>query len=233
MTYYLSRMRLARDPSTEALKMLINPRNRDLAMDAHHRLIWSAFAGDPERKRDFLWRAEGKGAFIILSNREPAQSPLFEALEVKRFAPDLSAGDKLQFVLRVNATKTRPEKFAVDRNGKPRHRRVDIVMHALKPIYKEHRVAERMEIAHVQGSEWLRAQSQKQGFDVVACDVADYSVYALPSHRGARKGQPQFGVLEMTGIISVKDPETLVKKLVSGFGRAKAFGCGLMLVKRA
>jgi CRISPR system Cascade subunit CasE len=233
MNYYLSRLQLSSHPSTRALQELLDPKQRALAMDAHHRLIWSAFAGDPNSKRDFLWRAEGKGAFIVLSHRPPHQSELFEPAEVKQFEPNLKDGDALHFVLRVNATKTRPEKFAVKENGKPGDRRVDIVMHALKDIDPQKRAAERMNIARVLGQDWLASQGAKNGFEVQKCDAVDYSVVALPSHRGTRKGQPQFGVLDLTGVINVKEPDLLVAKLISGFGRAKAFGCGLMLIKRA
>jgi len=43
---YLSRLTLSRAPSAAAL-------------DAHHRLLWSLFSDDPDRRRDFLWREEG------------------------------------------------------------------------------------------------------------------------------------------------------------------------------
>jgi CRISPR system Cascade subunit CasE len=234
MSHFISRLQIARNPSADALKMLIDPNNRDLAMDAHHRLIWSAFAGEPAAKRDFLWRAEGKGRFIVLSNRQPEPSPLFEPYEVKSFAPQLSAGQALQFVLRVNATKTRPEKFAIKPNGKKGDSRVDIVMDVLKDIPAgQERATQRMEIANQAAEKWMTGQGEKYGFALLKCTVADYSVHALPSHRGMRKGQPQFGVLELSGTLSVTNPVAFVEKLTSGFGRAKAFGCGLMLVKRA
>ena len=96
-------------------------------MDAHHRLVWALFAGDPDRKRDFLWRSEGKGRFLILSPEVPSAdgAGLFAPPEVKPFAPDLRAGDRLGFVLRANATRTR--KLDPDRPAK----RVDVVMDAI------------------------------------------------------------------------------------------------------
>lgn len=241
MSHFLSRMQLAQTPSNDALKMLIDPANRAMAMDAHHRLIWSAFAGRPEaqnssteQKSEFLWRAEGKGTFLVLSRREPEQSPLFGKLEIKSFAPHLTVGDNLHFVLRVNATKTRPEKYVEKINDKLRNRRVDIVMHELFKIEKgEKRREQRIEIAEGVAAQWLGTQGTKHGFAVKGCAVADYSIQVLPSHRGARKNQPQFGILDLTGTICVIDPAAFVDKLTTGFGRAKAFGCGLMLIRRA
>ena len=45
--YYLSRLRIARQPQVAALAQLLNPDEASQRMDAHHRLLWSAFCGDP------------------------------------------------------------------------------------------------------------------------------------------------------------------------------------------
>jgi CRISPR system Cascade subunit CasE len=42
-----------------------------------------------------------------------------------------------------------------------------------------------------------------------------------------------FGVLDFAGLIEVADPSVFVARLGQGFGKAKAFGCGLMLIRRA
>lgn len=227
MTLYLSRLRLRGDPPARALSALLDPEERGAATDAHHRLIWSAFADTPERRRDFLWRAEGKGAFLALSARPPAPSDLFEPPEVKEFAPDLAPGDRLAFKLRANATK------AV-KTDKPRGMRVDLAMHALHPLPPGARAEARMAIAQEVGVEWLARQGAGAGFaPEPETTVEDYSVIALPGHAGRRKGQPQFGVLEFAGVIQVTDPAAFLAKIAQGFGRARAFGCGLMLIRRA
>ena len=47
-------------------------------------------------------------------------------------------------------------------------------------------------------------------------------------------GQPaQFSVLDFEGVLEVTDPMRFLAALVNGFGRARAFGCGLMLIRRA
>ena len=38
---------------------------------------------------------------------------------------------------------------------------------------------------------------------------------------------------DLTGEIAVTDPKAFLAKLAQGFGRAKGFGCGLMLIRRA
>ena len=59
MTLYLSRLTLRADPSVAALSALIDPDDTAARADAHHRLLWSAFAGDADATRDFLWRTSG------------------------------------------------------------------------------------------------------------------------------------------------------------------------------
>lgn len=221
MTLYLSRLRLSQSPSVQALDALLNPVGQGARADAHHRLIWAAFADTPDRSRDFLWRDDGKGSFFTLSARPPLTNDLFEA-DVKPFAPALQPGDRLEFTLRANATR--------DRKGKGR---VDVVMDALHAVDPADRADQRMDIAQREGAAWLARQGETAGFRTVQVDVGDYSVAALPSHKGRRKGQPQFGILDLSGVLQVTDPAAFLVKLSSGFGRARGFGCGLMLIRRA
>jgi CRISPR system Cascade subunit CasE len=40
----------------------------------------------------------------------------------------------------------------------------------------------------------------------------------------------QLGVAELEGRLIVNDPDAFIAAVGRGFGRAKAFGCGLMLI---
>lgn len=221
MSLYLSRLTLSLAPAAAALDALLNPKDGGARLDAHHRLLWSLFTDGPDRRRDFLWRDEGKGVFLTLSARPPLAHDLFEVPQVQPFAPALAKGDRLAFALRVNATR--------DRAGAGR---VDVVMDALHALPPGDRSQARMALAQREGVAWLAGQGARNGFRLIAADVADYSAVTLPGFRGKRKGQPQFGVLEMAGLLEVTDPAALIARLGQGFGRAKAFGCGLMLVRR-
>lgn len=192
-------------------------------MDAHHRLVWSAFAGDPAATRDFLWRDMGGGVFLVLSPRPPQASALFEEPQVQPFAPDLAAGDRLAFVLRANATRT-----VTEADGKKRHR--DVVMAALHGLPKGARATARLDLAQEAGRGWLEGQGARAGFGLRAAGVTAYDVVEPPG-QGTRR--PRFGVLELEGVIDVTDPAAFLARLAQGFGRAKAFGCGLMLIRRA
>lgn len=222
MTLYLARLCLSRRPSARALDAILNPEAQGPRLDAHHRLLWAAFADTPDRRRDFLWREERAGEFLTLSARPPAPSELFDPPDVKDFAPLLAAGDRLTFALRANATRQ-----------KKGDGRVDVVMDALYALPKGARASKRMALAQREGTAWLARKGEAAGFRLIAAEVGGYSVAALPGHQKRRAGQPQYGILDMTGGLEVTDPEVFLAQIAAGFGRAKAFGCGLMLIRRA
>jgi len=225
MTHYLSYLRLSRTPPIEALGALLAPDDAGARLDANHRLLWAAFANDPQAKRDFLWREIKRGQFITLSERPPEANALFEEPDVKRFAPELAIGDRLAFTLRANATKERPSATG--------DRRVDVVMDALHGVPKEDRAERRMKCAQDAGAAWIERQGARAGFGVETVSVSDYSVLELPIVTGRRCGRPRFGILEMGGVLTILDPGAFLAKTLTGFGRARAFGCGLMLLRRA
>lgn len=222
MTLYLSQISLARSPAAQALAPLLAPSDPAARRSAQHNLLWSVFTDGPDRRRDFLWREERDGSFMVLSARPPAQSDLFQPHRVRDFAPVLTPSDQLDFQLRCNATRTK-------RDGV----RVDVVMDALHAVPTGARAQERMRLATEEGRAWLERQGEKAGFRVLETEAADYSTTVLPGHRGPRKGQPQFGILDLVGRIEITDPAAFLAQLPLGFGRAKAFGCGLMLIRRA
>ena len=243
MTHHLTRAVLNRQAPEHALRPLLDPVDRGTAFDAHHRLMWTLFPGR-DAKRDFLWRADDKGRFLLLSAREPQRSSLFKPLESKPFAPTLAAGDRLAFVLRANATRERRsgphDEVAPGTRRRPRKdRRVDIVMHAMRERGIEggvsgadSRAARRMDVAMDAARMWLDCQGERRGFSVNELAVEDYRVSKLERQRQGSK-EATFGVLDLRGLLTVRNPEIFTGALFTGFGRAKAYGCGLMLVRRA
>jgi CRISPR system Cascade subunit CasE len=231
-SWYLTRARLRRDASVAALAHVLLPDDEGARAAAGHSLIWSLFAGNPEGKRDFLYREEGRartGRFIILSPRPPEDRVgLFEMEEPKEFAPALSVGDKLAFALRANPT---IERKAPDGS---RSLRSDVMMHRLSTVSKGERAQLRDAIAREAALAWLEAQARRSGFALTAVDeafrVEGHDQVTLP-RRGGRA--IRFSRIDIEGLLSVTDPAAFIAKLAGGFGRAKAFGCGLMLIRRA
>ncbi|MBX6375972.1 MAG: type I-E CRISPR-associated protein Cas6/Cse3/CasE [Acetobacteraceae bacterium] len=225
---WLSRVRLRRDAPLAALARLLVPEGGGPRAAASHHLVWALFADTPERRRDFLWREEAPGRFLILSARQPVDPHgLFELDPPKPFAPLLAAGDRLQFALRANPVVARPASHG------QRGRRHDVVMDALRAVPAGPLRAEaRREAAVREGRLWLKRQGERHGFVADADVVVDgYDRVVVPRAAGARP--VVFGVLDFHGVLTVEEPARFLAALARGFGHARAFGCGLMLIRRA
>lgn len=222
---YFSRLRLRRDAAITALVPMLVPENEDARIDSGHRLLWSVFADGPERRRDFLWREKDLGVYYALSQRPPASGlGLFE-IDTKPFEPSLVPGDILRFALRVNAVATR-------KNSQGKAKRFDLVFEKLHALPQSDRAAQRNTAAQEVGSSWFTEQGKKHGFSVENCEVVAYR-RAEFSREGGRGKSIVFGLLDLEGVIRVKDPVPLLSAIALGFGKAKGFGCGLMLIRRA
>jgi CRISPR system Cascade subunit CasE len=231
---YLSRAQLKRDPAVEALTRVLIPDDSGARAYGAHRLVWSLFANNPDAKRDFLFRSEapdrrrGAGAqFFVLSRRLPnPENPLFD-VESKPFEPDLRPGDRLGFSLRANATRMR-------KTADGKTIRVDVVMDSLpKP---GERGAARPKVISEAGRAWLERQGEKAGFRLATDDDDKPSVFVDGYEQWRFPGLGRDGkiaTLDFRGVLEVTDPNLFLGKLAEGFGRAKAFGCGLMLIRRA
>jgi CRISPR system Cascade subunit CasE len=86
-------------------------------------------------------------------------------------------------------------------------------------------------LAHEAGSCWLREHEEQFGcrFDTDRLRVDGHRVHRMQSRRGI-----VLATLDFTGELEVMDAKSFLSDvLLKGIGPAKAFGCGLMLVRRA
>ena len=225
---YLSRVRLRRTAQINALLPLLlegNPGKRD----PDHHLMWYLFAEeDGTRERDFLWRRTGGGAYLILSARPPQDAlDLFRIDEPKPFELDLPVGAKLRFMLRACPVVQR-RKPGADRKT-VKH---DVVMDALRAHASGERSAQREAIVQREGAAWLDRQAEGRGFAVDRSEVTAEGYRQMRVARGRRRVPMRFSSLDLSGILTVQDSGLLLKAITRGFGAARAFGCGLMLVRR-
>lgn len=229
---FLSRARLRSDSSVQAIAPLLLPKDGHGRLLAAHRLVWSLMSDDPGRTRDFLWREERPGAFLILAPRPAdAEGSLFE-VKSKPWEPTLRAGDRLGFMLRANPTVARSAGARIPGKRGVRGKRHDIVMDALYDVAPGTRAAQRADAVVAVGRQWLTQQGTRVGFapepDTLRID--GYDTVRIP-----RSGEKPvaFGQLDFEGVMKVTDPTLFLAAVVTGFGRARAFGCGLMLLRRA
>lgn len=219
---FLIRAELRRNAAVSALAPLLMPPEQDVRTLASHRLVWSLLADGADRKRDFLWREQAPGHFLILASRPPQRSDLFE-VKYKDFAPQLCVGERLQFMLRANATVS-PRRA----NGK----RADVVMAGLHGLPPTERAEARRRLIEQRGATWLERLGPLHGFSLEPdrLRVDGYQRVRIP-----RPGEKPIvlGTLDFDGVLEIHDPAQFLTGLRQGFGRGRAFGCGLMLIRRA
>ncbi len=252
---FFSMIRLRRDISPKEVAGLVIGDVYSL-----HKLVWNLFSDDPDRKRDFLYRYEsvkGWPTFYTVSAREPEDSSGLWEVSPKNYEPRLSKGERLAFKLRVNPiqhdkkerTEAEIEAWRASRKARslkeklPTKKRIrhDVVMEAKTRLnFKEMPHDKRPHVATLiqeAGVAWLKARETEQGFLVeddkekptVRAD--GYCQHRLFKGKGAKP--ITFSTLDFNGILTVTDPDTFIEdSLYNGIGPAKAFGCGLMLVRR-
>ena len=229
---YLSRLTLRHTPEIAPLINVLQPAAHAERNEIDHRLIWSAMpeevqrehAGSSANRAPFLWRRDDKpGRYYVLGPEPSRQLNLFE-VETKPFEAHLSPGDKLQFVLRVNAT--------VDRRsgGRTTRARHDIAMDLLHAVPNSERAEQRHALAEKAARDWLSTRAGTSGFSLDALHLDGYRAVVI--RRNPNK-PGRIGVFDLRGLLTVTDPAVFLARITSGFGRAKAFGCGLMLIRRA
>lgn len=226
---WFSRARLSRDAPTSALLPLLM--GRDTALSGHA-LVWSLFADGPERKRDFLWRESADRTFFMLSARPPANKhALFDLDEPKPFAPRLESGDRLRFSLRANPViRQETEELRVSGNHK-KIKKIDVVMKALHKTPKSERAEQRKVVIREAGVAWLAQLGSRCGFKIDEGMIGVDGYETRTVYR--RTGKPiQFSTLDFEGALTVTNPDMFLACLAEGLGSAKAFGCGLMLIRR-
>ncbi len=220
---WLIRAKLRRDARVQALAPLLMPSGTGDKTSADHRLIWALMAENADSQRDFLFRTEAPGQFLVLAPRVPAETDLFE-VEAKSYSPSLAAGDRLGFVLRANAT--------ISRRSEPgkRGKRQDVVMDRLYAVPPGERAEVRAAVAQQAGEEWFARVGENSGFTPEVLTVDGYDQIRV-KRDGAKP--ILLSQLDISGVVKVEDPVRFLAALAEGFGRGRAFGLGLMLIRRA
>jgi CRISPR system Cascade subunit CasE len=200
-----------------------------------HRALWALFEGDTDdgsdTKRDFLWRDESEGRYALLSSRPPTDAhELFEL--TSQALAGFNTGDKFSFVLRANPVVTTARTAdELDKHGnRARGQKVDVIKHALKMVPKGASLAQRAQATYDAGHAWLEAQASKAGFKLIVPPVI--ATYAPAAVEGQKSRIINFSELDFSGQIEITDAAAFAAKLATGFGSAKAYGNGLMLLSR-
>lgn len=87
---------------------------------------------------------------------------------------------------------------------------------------------------------WWRRQGERCGFELVhdqnglsKLQNSGYQWHALPQKIKKKGDKSGFSAVDLSGELQITDIEKFQHTLFNGLGRSKAFGCGLLMIKRA
>lgn len=187
-----------------------------------HKNLWRMFPGEArevratgdEARQGFLFRIEhnpiGRAArLLVQSRRAPVQANGVQLMGSREIHPQPSPGQRLSFLLTANPTKTITD---TQRDAKPGKRSDKCRV----PLIRED-----------DQCQWLSRKLGKGG-NIEAVNIQPHP--PLLFRKGRYAGKLVTATFE--GILCVSDPERLITLLENGIGPAKAFGCGLLLLRR-
>lgn len=200
---------------------------------SEHRLLMSLFPAQVAKDFRLLYRRDDRtqpAQYYLVSPLMPDAAHPVLNVESKAYQPELQAGRRLQFDLRANPTVKRR-----DENG--RLCRHDVVMHyKSQPEYRalpEQARPGQNVIAQREGARWLQSRAEQYGFQLLDDCL---SINAYITHRIYQPKQQRhiyYSSVDFSGVLTVTDSSAFSRLLFQGVGTAKAFGCGLLLVRRA
>lgn len=202
---------------------------------SEHQWIWQFFPSSEEQSRDFIFRRhdlDETPRYYVVSKRPPVEFSSAWNVRTGPYAPRLVAGQRLAFQLCANPVVSK-------KDGEGKAKRHDVVMQLKKQLMEKRGVSKWAEWQRederpamydmVQQTclDWLRTRAATHGFE-----VADASVDAYLQNRAGTR-EIRFSTVDFSGELVVTDPERFQPVLFNGLGHAKAFGCGLLLVRNA
>jgi CRISPR system Cascade subunit CasE len=113
--------------------------------------------------------------------------------------------------------------------GASRGKRVDAVMHTKRP--KSERTGRpSQDVLDRAALDWLLRRQDRLGvaFDEERCFASGYKTNRVLRREGA---PITFASVDYEGALTVVDPARFANALAAGIGKAKAFGCGLLLIR--
>ena len=222
---FISRVTLKRGP--ELFRLFQQKSSSDGYMA--HQILWDLFPNDGNKKRDFLFHKDENGGipqFLLVSKTEPVETGGISVIS-KYYTPTLAQGQKLAFSLVANPVVSRKVE------GKKHSVKHDVWMDAKKQEKENDGNAASIVQACENASKlWLIRQGERCGFFLKETDVLIDGYIQNRFYRGRTAKPIQYSSIHYEGLLTVTDVGKFLEMLYSGIGRSKAFGCGLMLVRR-
>ena len=194
-----------------------------------HQLLWDLFPNDGEKKRDFLFHKDDKAefsSFLLVSEEMPVANKGLSVVS-KYYNPQLSEGQKLAFTLNANPVVSRKME------GKKSSVKHDVWMDAKKQSESKNLdKVSTMKACEDASKGWLIRQGERCGFQIEKSDILIDGYIQNRFYKRGKDKSIRFSSIHYDGVLTVTDSDLFTKMLFTGIGRSKAFGCGLMLVRR-
>lgn len=235
---YISRISPRPDASPRAISKILEDGYHS------HAVVWEIMSGGRNNiARNFLYRQEivnGRPLLYVVSEQPPAADLGMWSITSKPYEPLIREGDRYSFVLRANPVRT-PNK----REEPHKRKRLDVVLEAqtqLQQIGKPRTEWPSVsQLAQEYGTQWLLQRQESCGFTIatsvegVPAVIAEaYERQKFSKHKSHYGGSKiAIASIDFRGILHVTDAALFRDKLWNGIGRGKAFGCGLLLIRRA
>ena len=201
----------------------------------YHKELWKTFEEDKEASRTFIFRQEDNPQtsfpmFYVVSQNKPINNTdILRISAIKEYNPQIAEAERLSFTIRINPVISKKQqqrknsiKYDVWRNA----------IHEGKENGLKNR--ELNEFAQNETKNWLLQKSEDMGFTLNENEftVEQNRTIRFKKHPNS-KTEIKYGTVEFSGILTVTNIDRFKTTLFEGIGRSKAFGCGLMLIKRA
>lgn len=183
-----------------------------------HREIWKLFPDCPDDKRDFLFRVENLGKkepqkILLQSIKKPISNEtslvtLIDTHEVEeeKLKKNICEGKLLKFLIRANPTKRIKDESKTTNQGRVR-----------VPLMDEDEM-----------KAWLSRQMENSAKVREVMINGQTLLYFRKGHHAGKTATVTF-----SGLLEVADSDALLKRMQTGIGPGKAFGCGLLSLARA
>lgn len=153
----------------------------------------------------------------------------------------------LEFQLPAKQEKSDYKKLLLDKGGEAFSQHLSDILHA-DPLYAEQsqqckKLSELLELALKSCIDsalenWFKNQGERLGFKLLTDDNdlsklqnSAYQWHGL-SVKGSKGDKSGFSSVDFTGELQITDIDKFNEALFTGIGRSKAFGCGLLLIRR-
>ncbi len=211
---------------------------------AEHAWLWQSGCATPAGAPDFLfrrWDIQGAARlFVLTADKPPPQVPMWD-VTTRHYAPRLAAGARAHFYLRANPTATQTHDGTSQRHDVVTREKLRLLAERGLGSWEDWSADERpplQTLVRRTCCPWLQDRAARHGFEIHEESLAaeGYQQHAQDDSRiqlGRRaKGESgvPFSTVDFSGELTVADPVTFGFALHRGIGRAKAFGCGLLLV---